>query len=96
MTDPTTDASPYVTLEEMAAYLKVSKSTFRAWLRQGRLPKATYIKFGRAYRFDREKVVSVMRDDRQMELPLETATTPSSEVPEWLQKLNAPKTTQHN
>ncbi len=62
-----TTNTPYVTLEEMAEYLRISKQTLMSWLRQKRIPANTYLKFGRAYRFDRDAVVAAMRG-YQMEL----------------------------
>jgi excisionase family DNA binding protein len=41
----------YVPIDDVAEYFSVSISTIRAWLRQGRIPKRTYIKVGYTYRF---------------------------------------------
>ena len=41
----------YVPIDDVAEYFSVSTSTIRAWLRQGRIPKRTYIKVGYTYRF---------------------------------------------
>ena len=41
----------YVPIGEVAEYFSVSVSTIRAWLRQNRIPKYTYIKVGNTYRF---------------------------------------------
>lgn len=43
--------SPYSTIEEVAKHYGVSLSTIRAWVRQGNIPKTTYIKVGQTYRF---------------------------------------------
>lgn len=45
-------ASPYVPIEDVAKYFAVSISTIRAWIRQGIIPKNTYIKVGATYRFN--------------------------------------------
>jgi len=49
--------SPYVAIEDVAKYFSVSISTVRAWLRQGYIPKTTYIKVGNTYRFHLAAVV---------------------------------------
>ena len=42
---------PFVPIEELAKHFSVSVSTIRAWVRQGNIPKDTYIKVGNTYRF---------------------------------------------
>lgn len=56
MSDKTT-TSPYVPIEDVAKYFAVSISTVRAWLRQGHIPKGTYIKLGNTYRFNLTAIV---------------------------------------
>lgn len=46
----------FYTVEEMAAYLKVSEQTVRAWIRAD---KVKAVKLGRAYRIRREEVQRV-------------------------------------
>ena len=41
----------YVPIENVAKHFSVSISTIRAWLRQGKIPKDTYMKLGTTYRF---------------------------------------------
>lgn len=48
---------PFVPIEELAKHFTVSVSTVRAWVRQGLIPKETYIKIGNTYRFSISKVV---------------------------------------
>jgi len=50
----------YVPIEEVAKRLTVSVSTIRTWLRQGHIPKSTYIKVGTTYRFDKEGLVKAL------------------------------------
>lgn len=50
----------YVPIEDVAKRLTVSISTVRTWLRQGYIPKSTYIKVGTTYRFDKEGVVKAL------------------------------------
>lgn len=45
-----TEHSPYATIEEAAAFFKVSQSTLRSWLRRGLIPPTTYFKVGSVYR----------------------------------------------
>jgi len=45
------DKSPYSTIEEVAKHYTVSVSTIRSWVRNGDIPKNTYIKIGQTYRF---------------------------------------------
>jgi hypothetical protein len=49
---------PFVPIEDLAKHFTVSVSTVRAWVRQGLIPKDTYIKVGNTYRFNVSKVVA--------------------------------------
>jgi predicted DNA-binding transcriptional regulator AlpA len=44
-------SATYVPIENVAEYFSVSVSTIRAWVRQDRIPKNTYIKVGNTYRY---------------------------------------------
>ena len=64
--------APFVTLEEVANHFAVSTSTARNWLRQGHIPKDTYIKLGSTYRFNLPAVeAALMHTPKQLELDLE-------------------------
>jgi excisionase family DNA binding protein len=65
----TMPTSPYVPIEDMAKYLSVSVSTIRAWVRQGYIPKTTYIKVGNTYRFHLEAVVEYLTNAVPSEAP---------------------------
>jgi excisionase family DNA binding protein len=65
-----TTASPYVPIEDVAKYLSVSLSTVRAWVRQGYIPKHTYIKVGNTYRFRLAAVVEHLTNDVPSEAPV--------------------------
>jgi excisionase family DNA binding protein len=41
----------YVPIENVAKHFSVSISTIRAWVRQDRIPKNTFMKLGTTYRF---------------------------------------------
>ena len=51
---------PFVPIEELAKHFTVSVSTVRAWVRQGHIPKDTYLKIGNTYRFNLSKVVDAL------------------------------------
>lgn len=65
-----TDEAPYVPIEDVAKHLSVSVSTIRAWVRQGYIPKATYIKVGNTYRFRLAAVVDHLTNDVSSEPPV--------------------------
>jgi excisionase family DNA binding protein len=65
--------SPFVMIEDVAKHFSVSVSTVRAWIRQGSIPKDTYIKVGHTYRFHLENVVAALTNaPKQLDLDLET------------------------
>jgi excisionase family DNA binding protein len=47
---------PYVPIENLAKHFSVSISTIRGWVRNGHIPKDTYVKIGNTYRFCVEDV----------------------------------------
>ena len=61
---------PFVPIEALAKQFTVSVSTVRAWLRQGYIPKDTYVKVGNTYRFNVSQVVAALssapKDDVKM------------------------------
>tara|TARA_R110000822_G_scaffold184109_2_gene323509 strand:- start:133 stop:465 length:333 start_codon:yes stop_codon:yes gene_type:complete len=73
----TKEKSPFVTIENLSQYFNVSVSTIRAWVRQGHIPEATYIRLGNTYRFDRAAVAeSLMQAQKAAAL----STAPQSAV----------------
>ena len=42
----------FVEIKKVADHFKVSKSTVRAWIRNGSIPEHTYIKVGKTFRFE--------------------------------------------
>lgn len=55
-----TPATPFVLIEELAKHFVVSVSTVRNWVRNGTIPKDTYIKVGHTYRFNLPDVVAAL------------------------------------
>ena len=53
-------AEPFVPIEDLAKHFAVSISTIRAWVRQGHIPKSTYIKIGNTYRFNKTSVTEAL------------------------------------
>mgnify|MGYP003668702807 FL=1 len=69
-------AEPFVPIEGVAKHFAVSISTIRAWLRQGHIPKNTYVKIGNTYRFKLPAVVEALTaealtEETQLEFDLD-------------------------
>ena len=65
---------PFVPIEECAKHFAVSVSTIRSWIRQGFIPKDTYLKVGLTYRFDLSAIIKALSanpDDGLPEVPVE-------------------------
>jgi excisionase family DNA binding protein len=62
---------PFVPIEDLSKHFSVSVSTIRAWVRQGHIPKNTYIKVGNTYRFSIDDV-SVALTKKDAEKPTVT------------------------
>lgn len=58
--------APYVPVEDVAKHFSVTISCIRGWIRQGKIPKHTYIKLGNTYRFNIPLVVEALTQ-KQME-----------------------------
>ena len=58
-------AQPFVPIEDLAKHFAVSVSTIRAWVRQGHVPKDTYIKIGNTYRFNKTSVTEALTKTAQ-------------------------------
>lgn len=55
-----TDINEFVSIEDVAKHFMVSVSTARSWVRQGEIPKNTYVKIGKTYRFKLDAVVEAL------------------------------------
>lgn len=62
--------APYLPIEDVAKQFSVSVSTIRAWVRQGHIPKHTYIKVGNTYRFRLDAVVEHLTNNVASEAPV--------------------------
>lgn len=69
-------SEPFVPIEELAKHFTVSVSTVRAWVRQGHIPKDTYLKIGNTYRFNVSKVVDALSNT-----PKDEPEAPKAEAP---------------
>ena len=58
-------AESFVPIEDLAKNFAVSISTIRAWVRQGHIPKSTYIKIGNTYRFNMTAVVAALTTEAE-------------------------------
>jgi len=56
---------PFVPIENLAKHFAVSISTIRAWVRQGHIPKTTYIKIGNTYRFNKTSATEALTKSAQ-------------------------------
>ena len=56
---------PFVPIEDLSKHFSVSVSTIRAWVRQGHIPKNTYIKVGNTYRFSISDVSSALTNQHE-------------------------------
>lgn len=54
------NGAPYVPIEDVAKHFTVTISCIRGWVRQGKIPKHTYIKLGNTYRFNIPLVVEAL------------------------------------
>jgi excisionase family DNA binding protein len=54
--------SEYLTTKELAERYKVAPSTVAAMVKQGGLPGDAYVRFGRVFRFNAEKIEKYLID----------------------------------
>ena len=65
---------PFVPIEDLSKHFSVSVSTIRAWVRQGHIPKNTYIKVGNTYRFSIDDVSTALTTAAGKETKVEKTT----------------------
>lgn len=69
------NGAPYVPIEDVAKHFTVTISCIRGWVRQGKIPKHTYIKLGNTYRFNIPLVVDALTQMQKEEpVPVVTET----------------------
>lgn len=73
-------SEPFVPIEELAKHFTVSVSTVRAWVRQGYIPKDTYLKIGNTYRFNVSKVIAALSNTPKNEPVVPKAEDPPAPV----------------
>jgi len=50
-----------VKVDDVASTLGVKPTTVQEWVRNGSIPKHTYLKVGKTYRFDLKAVINALR-----------------------------------
>jgi len=77
----------YVPIEKVANHLCVTVHTIRSWVRQGNIPRNTYVKVGNTYRFSLQEVIAALTtNDGNMEDPVpETPGTEQDNQPVQLE-----------
>lgn len=55
-----TTASPFVNIEDLSKHFSVSIATVRTWIKNGTIPKHTYLKIGNTYRFNLSEVTDAL------------------------------------
>ena len=68
---------PYVGINEIAKYFKVSVSTVRSWVRRGMLPNNTFLKIGKTYRFRKQGVEAALHKQQLDEAAAATQAAPN-------------------
>lgn len=64
---------PFVPIDDVAKHFSVSVSTIRTWVRQGHIPKDTYIKVGNTYRFSLPDVCAALAGEPRSKAEQATA-----------------------
>ena len=69
---------PLITIDGVAEHFVVSVATVRAWLRNGTIPKHTYLKIGNTYRFKLPELVDALvnapKKSAQLEMNFDNET----------------------
>lgn len=58
-----------ITIDELAKKLSVSISSVRSWVRQGFIPKDTYVQIAKTYRFDYDRVIEALKARNKTDEP---------------------------
>lgn len=71
-----TTLKPLVSIAEVARVLNVEIPTVRTWVKEGKLAPSTYIRIGRTYRFDMDRVLGHLQQDFTSCAPTPADNTP--------------------
>ena len=71
---------PFISIKEIAKHFSVSISTIRAWVRQGYIPKNTYIKVGNTYRFSITDVCNALANTGSSDTKEPDSATPDIDI----------------
>lgn len=63
--------TPFANIEEASKHFAVSVATLRKWLRNGTIPKHTYIKVGNTYRFSLRELETALLNAPKAPVQLE-------------------------
>ena len=70
-----------ITIDDLAKRLSVSISTVRSWVRQGFIPKDTYVQVAKTYRFDSDRVIEALKARNKSEpVPADMVKTEQLEL----------------
>jgi excisionase family DNA binding protein len=61
----------YVTIDELADYLKVKISTIRTWIKLGKLPADAYLKVSNTYRFNIDEAIAGLKRSSMADMAAE-------------------------
>jgi len=61
-----------VSIREVAQHFMVSERLIRNWMKQGRIPKNTYVHIGQTYRYDLNAVSQALLSDLDEDAPDKT------------------------
>jgi len=75
----------YVPIEKVANHLCVTVHTIRAWVRQGNIPRNTYVKVGNTYRFSLQAVVDALTGGNMQDPEPETPDAEQDNQPVQLE-----------
>lgn len=73
------DFEIYKPIDDLAEVLQVKPQTLRAWIRQGIIPRNTYIKAANTYRFNIPQVIGALRAGEELEEHVDEVTGASKE-----------------
>lgn len=88
------DIEHYLPIDALADTLSVKVNTIRTWVRQGFIPKSTYIKVANTYRFNVPQVIEALQEGKhagEYHVDEVTGTTQEEASDLGYEQTNAPK-----